>query len=170
MRCTGGATLPSGSRFSGWVLAGTSSLKTLIELPVRVVGRVHSAGLLGFEPGVESGRDQSVRALLAFGGAGGEKIGVFVLGMSGVPAHPAPLDRVRRARLDQLLPQLQVLDRSAFPLPAACLPGLDPFGAAFDEVLGVGYVDHFGALPAAADPLERRDRAGQGHFLIRGVL
>src|SRR2546426_12831417 len=77
------------------------------------------AGALLLEPRVEAGGDESVGALLALGRADREMVGVLVLGVVAVAAHPAPLDGVAGRRLNQLLPQRQVLDGAALPPPAA---------------------------------------------------
>src|SRR3989454_8798676 len=75
------------------------------------------AGALLLEPRVEAGGDESVGALLALGRADREMVGVLVLGVVAVAAHPAPLDGVAGRRLNQLLPQRQVLDGAALPPP-----------------------------------------------------
>src|SRR5437867_276411 len=106
MRSTAGAGAPSGSRFRKWLLAVTPSLKTLTELPVRIVIGVRPAGALLRQPHVEARGDEAVRALLALGGADREVVGVLVLGVSGMALDPLPGDRVRRRGLDQLLPEL----------------------------------------------------------------
>src|SRR6185295_10875593 len=91
MRSTGGATAPSLKTFRGCVFAGTPSLCTLMQLHVRVVIRESPAPLLLGEPGVEARRDEPVRALLLLRRAYRERVGVLVLRVPGVPAHPAPL-------------------------------------------------------------------------------
>src|SRR3989442_12132330 len=127
MRWTGGAAAPSGRTFNRCVLAGTPSLWTLMQLSVRVViGVGAGARPLPREPRVEARRHEPVRALLTLGCVHRERVGVLVLGMAGVPAHPAPLHGVGGGGLYELLPQLQVLDRAALPLPAARLPVLHP--------------------------------------------
>src|SRR5213594_1951060 len=117
IRSTGGAAAPSGSTFRKWVLAGTPSLNTLMQLPVGVVPGVRPAGPLLRQPRVEPGRHQTVGALLALGGPDGEVIRVLVLRVTGVALDPAPPHVVRGGRLDELLPQLHVLQRSALALP-----------------------------------------------------
>src|SRR6059036_732960 len=81
MRSTGGAAAPSGSTLRKWLLAGTPSLKTLMQLLIGIVVRVAPAGALLVEPGVERRRDQPVRACLTLRSAGREDVGVFVLRM-----------------------------------------------------------------------------------------
>src|SRR2546430_2230549 len=101
MRSTGGAAAPSGSTLRKWVLAGTPSLKTLMQLLIGIVVRVAPAGALLGEPGVERRRDQPVRACLTLRSAGREDVGVFVLRMPRVALDPAPLDLVRRRGVHQ---------------------------------------------------------------------
>src|SRR5437867_1140656 len=51
MRSTGGAAAPSGSTLTKWVLAGTPSLKTLMQLLIGIVVAVAPAGALFGDPG-----------------------------------------------------------------------------------------------------------------------
>src|SRR3989441_4991733 len=146
IRSAGGGVAPSGSTFRPCVLAGTPSLKTLMQLRVGVVVRVPAAGPLVREPGVEARRDEAVGALLPLGGAHRQIVGVLVLRVARVAFDPAPAHRVARRRLHELLPQGQVLDRSAFPFPVAADPVGDPLGHPLHQVLRVGHVDHVGAL------------------------
>src|SRR5213594_4111633 len=166
MRSTAGAVAPSGSTLRKCVLAGTPSLKTLMQLLIGIVVRVAPAGALLREPGVEPRRYQTVRAFLTLRRAGGEDVGVFVLGVPRMALDPSPHDMVRRRGLDQFLPQLLILEHSAFTLPPACRPPLHPLTHALDEVLRVGHVDDVGVLPLAADPFQSSDRPGQGHLVV----
>src|SRR5256886_15750083 len=52
MRSTGGAVAPSGNTLRKCVLAGTPSLKTLMQLLIGIVVAVAPAGALFGEPGV----------------------------------------------------------------------------------------------------------------------
>ena len=140
-----------------------------MQFPVWIVVRVMPAGALLFEPRVEAGGDESVGALLALGRADREMVGVLVLGVVAVAAHPAPLDGVAGRRLNQLLPQRQVLDGAALPPPAARDPSRDPFLHSFDQVFGVGHVGDAGVAPLAVQPFERRDRTGQRHAIVGRV-
>src|SRR5918996_3344336 len=168
-RVTGGAGVPAGNRFNGCVFASTPSLQTLMDLPVGIVARVLPAGLLAGQPRVELRRHQAVGALLPLRRSDGQVIGVFVLGVPGVSLHPRPLDLVRLPRLVELLPQLEVLHRAALAAPPARLPVRDPFRDALDQVLGVRRIDDARLLPLAADPLEGRNGAGQGHPVVGGL-
>src|SRR6266566_4342929 len=114
MRCTGGAAAPSGSTFRWCVFAGTSSLKTLMHLPVRIVVDEGAPCALSREPGVEARGYEAVGPLLPLRGALRERVGVFVLGVTGVAAHPAPVNGVARRGLHELVPQLQVLGGRRF--------------------------------------------------------
>src|SRR3989442_14034652 len=169
MRSTGGTDAPLGSTFKRCVLAATPSLKTLMQLPVRIVIRVMPAGGLLLEPRVEAGRDESVRALLALGGADREMVGVLVLGVVAVPAYPAPLDGVAGRRLNQLLPQREVLDRAALALPAARHPSGDPLLHSLDQVFGIGHVGDAGIPPLAVQPFKGPGLTGQRHALVGPV-
>src|SRR3990172_8816151 len=166
MRSTAGAAAPSGSRLRKCVFAGTPSLETLMQLLVRIVVSKVSPGPLLPQPGVEPGRHEPVRALLTLRGADREVVRVLVLRVAGVALDPRPRDVVGRRGLNQLLPQLEVLDGAAFPLPAARLPAPHPLAHAIHEVLGVRDIDDAGVPPLAADPLQRRDRACQGHLVV----
>src|SRR6266566_464316 len=149
MRSTGGAAAPSGSTLRKWVLAGTPSLKTLMQLLIGIVVRIASVG-----------------ALLALRGLGGEGVGVFVLRVPRVALDPSPLDVVRRRGLDQFLPQLLILEHPALALPAACFPPRYPLAHPFDEVLRVGHVYDAGVLPLAADPFQGSNGPGQSHLVV----
>src|SRR6266850_3355242 len=166
MRSTGGAAAPSGSTLRKCVFAVTPSLKTLMQVLIRIVLRVAPPGALLREPAVEPRRDQPVRALLTLRRAGGEDVGVFVLGVPCMALDPAPLDLVRRRGLDQFLPELLILEHSALALPSARLPPRHPLAHSLDEVLRVGNVHHAGALPLAADPFQGSNRPGQGHLVV----
>src|SRR2546422_8517675 len=117
MRSTGGAAAPLGSTLWKCVLAVTPSLKTLMQLPIGVVIAGAPAGALLGEPGVELRRNQAVRTLLTLRGADRQVVGILVLRVAGVALDPPPRDLVRRGGLDQLLPQLLVLQRTAFAPP-----------------------------------------------------
>src|SRR6267378_3062019 len=149
MRSTGGAAAPSGSTLRKCVFVGTPSLKTLMQLLIRIVVGVAPPG-----------------ALLALRRAGGEDVGVFVLGVPRVALDPAPLDFVRPRGLDQFLPEFQILEDAALALPPACFPPRHPFAHPFDEVLRVGNVHDVRVLPLAADPFQSSDRPGQGHLVV----
>src|SRR6266511_1098078 len=98
MRSTGGADAPSGSTFRIWVLAATPSLKTLIELPIRIVADVRPPRPPLGEPRVESRRHEAVGALLALRGADRQVVGILVLGVARVAFDPPPGDLVRGDR------------------------------------------------------------------------
>src|SRR2546426_3220894 len=166
MRSTGGAVAPSGSTLRKCVFAGTPSLKTLMQLLIRIVVGVAPPGALLGEPSVERRRYQPVRAFLALRSAGGEEVGVFVLGVPSMALDPAPLDLVRRRGLDQFLPELLILEHSALTLPPACFPPRHPLAHPLDEVLRVRNVHDAGVLPLAADPFQSSDRPGQGHLVV----
>src|SRR5256884_8197774 len=166
MRSTVGTASPFGSRLRACVFAATPSLATLIQLLVGVVVPITPARPLVYEPGVEAGWYQAVGALLALRRAGGEGVGVFVLRVSRMALDPSPLDLVRRRGLDQLLPELLILEYAALALPAAGFPSGDPLAHAFDEVLRVRNVHDAGVLPLAANPFQGGDRSGQGHLVV----
>src|SRR5437660_1842675 len=169
IRSTGGATAPFGRRLRAWVFAATPSLATLMQLLVGIVVQIVPTRPLLREPGVEARRHQAVGALLALRGTHRERVGVFVLGVAGVAAHPAPLDAVAGRGLHQLLPQGEILDRAALAAPAAGDPSGDPLRHSLDQVFRVRHVDDLGALPLPVQPLERRDRARERHLLVGGV-
>src|SRR2546425_8861344 len=166
MRSTGGAAAPSGSTLRKCVFAGTPSLKTLMQLLIRIVVRVAPPGARLGEPGVEPRRDQPVRAFLTLRSAGGEDVGVFVLCVPRVALDPSPLDLVRRRGLDQFLPELLILEHSALAFPPACFPPRHPLVHPLDEVLRVRNVYDAGVFPLAADPFQSSDRPGQGHLVV----
>src|SRR6185436_165772 len=93
MRSTG-AAVPSGATFSGCVFATTPSLGELTDLPIWIVLREAASRAFLPQPIVEAGRHQAVGALLQLGGAHRERIGVLVLGVVGMTAHPLPLHTV----------------------------------------------------------------------------
>src|SRR6059036_3483549 len=166
MRSTGGAAAPSGSTLRKCKLADTPSLKTLMQLLIGIVVRVAPAGALLGEPGVEPRRHQPVRAFLTLRRAGGEDVGVFVLGVPRMTLDPSPLDLVRGRGLHQLLPELLILEHSALALPATRFPPCHPLAHPLDEVLRIGNVHDAGVLPLTADPFQGSDRAGEGHLVV----
>src|SRR2546430_10277196 len=166
MRSTGGAAAPSGSTLTKWVLAGTPSLKTLMQLLIGIVVAVAPAGALFGEPGVEPRRHEPVGAFLTLGGAGREGVGVFVLRVPRLSLDPTPLALVRRRGLHQLLPELLILEHAALALPAAGLPARYPLAHPLDEVLGAGNVDDAGVLPLTAAPFQGIDRFVHGHRVV----
>src|SRR5689334_13032391 len=101
MRSAGGTDAPSGSTFRKCVLAATPSLGTLMQLLIGIVVGVPPARPPLCQPGIEARRQETVGALLALGGADREVVGVLVLGVVVVAAHPAPVDRVPGRRLHQ---------------------------------------------------------------------
>src|SRR5690348_7068992 len=146
IRSTGGAVAPSGSRFKKCVLAATPSLWMLTQLPIGIVVVIVPAGPRRRQPGVELRRHQTVRALLTLGGAHGEVVRVLVLRVARVPLDPAPRNVVRSRGLDELLPQLQVLERTAFAFPSSGFPSFHPLAHPLHEVLRVGHVRDPAAL------------------------
>src|ERR1019366_3401298 len=71
--------------------------------------RALRAGCL--EPRLESGGLQPGGMRLAGGGTSREMIGVFVLRVAVVPAHPFPRHRVRLGGIDPPAPAVQILAR-----------------------------------------------------------
>ena len=66
-------------------------------------------------------------AALVVGLGAGEPVHAVVLGVAAMAPDPMPFDPVRRGRVDQLLPQLGVLDRLPVRrLPAVRAPFVDP--------------------------------------------
>src|SRR5439155_342784 len=128
---------------------------------------VAAAGALLREPGVEAGRDEAVGALLPLGGGRGEVVGVVVLGVVVVAPDPPPFHLVGRQHLIQLLPQLEVFEGTALAAPPLALPRRHPLRDTLHQVLRIRDVAHPRVLPLAADPLERRDRPGDGHLVVR---
>src|SRR5438046_9093534 len=98
MRSTGGAAAPSGSTLRKCVLAGTPSLKTLMQLLIGIVVRIAPAGALLGEPGVGPRRYQAVGALLALRSLWGEAVRVVVLRGARVALDPEPRELARRRR------------------------------------------------------------------------
>src|SRR6266566_5387753 len=166
MRSTGGAAAPSARTLAGCVFAATPSLLVLMQLLVRIEGDVLAARALLREPRVEARGNQAVGALLLIRGAHCHDVRVFVLDVLVVAAHPAPIDRVRRRHLLELLPQLCILERTRLPPPTPPLPVLGPLVHSLHEILGVGDILHDGVPPLAANPFERRDGAGERHFVV----
>src|SRR6266496_4672818 len=140
-----------------------------MQLLVGIVVGVLPAGALLREPGIEPRWHEPVRSLLALRRTGREDVGVFVLRMPRVALDPAPLDVVRRRGLDELLPELLVLERSALALPAAGFPPRYPLAHPLDEVLRIGHVHDAGVLPLAPDPFQGSDRSGEGHLVVGGL-
>ena len=69
----------------------------------------------------------------------GQRVGALVLRVSGVAAHPVPLDIVRPGQRVQALPQVDVLDRLAGGgLPTAGAPAGHPLGDSVPDVDAVG--------------------------------
>src|SRR5437763_15680426 len=104
MRSTGGAVAPSGSTLRKCALAGTPSLKTLMQLLIGIVVRVTPAGVLLGEPGIEPRRHQPVGAVLTLRRAGRARVGGFVLRVPRTALGPTPPDLARRRGPRQLPP------------------------------------------------------------------
>src|SRR5438552_11363737 len=169
MRSTGGADAPSGSRFRKWVLAATPSLETLMQLLIGIVVGVLPARPSLRQPRVEPGRHESVGTFLTLGGADREIVGVLVLGVVVVAAHPPPLHGVPAGGLHQLSPQREVLYGAALAPPAARHPAGHPFVHPLDQVLGIGHVRDAGLAPLPVQPFQRRDGAGERHTIVGRV-
>src|SRR3954451_12374648 len=103
-------------------------------------------------------------APLVIGGRTGECIDAVVLGVAAMALDPAPVDSVRGRSLDQLLPQLGILDRLLIGgPPAVSLPVVDPSGDS------VADVDAVGMQPDPARALQRfqpPDRGEQLHSVV----
>src|SRR3989440_6814318 len=168
-RSTGATDAPVGTRFKKCVLAATPSLGTLMQVEIGIVVGVLPPRPPLCQPGVEAGRYEPVGALLALGGADGEVVGVFVLGIVVMAADPAPLDRVPGGCLHQFLPQRQILDRAALAAPAARHPAGDPVVHPLDQILGIGHVGDVGAAPLAGHAFGRGGGAPAGHASVGGV-
>src|SRR6267154_4042527 len=126
MRSTG-TDASAGTRFEGWVFAGTPSLfAALMQLLVGIEVEVFAACPLLREPGVEAGGNQAVGALLLVGGADRQRVRILVLDVLVVSADPAPLHGMRGIDLIEFLPQVGVLEHACLAAPAARLPVLAP--------------------------------------------
>src|SRR5437764_7069895 len=169
MRSTAGTAAPPVSTLAACVFAATPSLLVLMQLLVRIERDVLAASTLLGEPRIETRGNQAVGPLLVFRGSHRHEVGVFILDVLVMAAHPAPIDRVCRRDLFELLPQRGILERPRLAAPPSPLPGLGPLIHALHEVLGVGNELDDGVPPLAANPLERRDRAGERHLVVRGL-
>src|SRR4051812_45431027 len=86
--------------------------------------------------------------------------------MTGVSAHPAPLDFVRIGCGIGVLPQLQILHVPGFPLPPALFPAWQPVGHPIDDVLRVaGEQDAIG-VPSTRDLPECFNHRAEGHAVV----
>ena len=82
---------------------------------------------------------ESVMPPLVVGLGAGERVDAVVLGMAAVALDPMPFDPVRRGGVDQLLPQLGILDRLLVRrAPAVAPPVVDPAGDSVADVDAVG--------------------------------
>src|SRR4029077_3340154 len=91
----------------------------------------------GLEPRGETRLDRSGRRLLPLGCRHGEIVGVLVLRVPAMTPDPGPLNVVQSGRPDQCLPQLEVLDLAALPLPAARHPRWRPLAGALAQVIAM---------------------------------
>src|SRR6266540_6042146 len=151
----------------GSAAARWSLLTSLMQLLVGIEVHVFAAGALLREPGVETGRNQAVGALLLLSGADREGVRILVLDVLVVAADPAPLNRVGGIDLIELLPQLGVLECARFAPPAPSLPVFAPLAHPLHQILGVGDEMDQRVAPLAADPFQRGDRARERHLVIR---
>src|SRR5437899_11386790 len=135
MRSTGGAAAPSGSTLRKCVLAGTPSLKTLMQLLIGIVVRVAPAGALLGEPGVEPRRYQPVGAFLALRSLCGEAVRVLVRRVARVALDRSPRDVARRRRPCQFLPPRSIREHSALTVRAASCPPRYPLANPSDAEL-----------------------------------
>ena len=93
-----------------------------------------------------------------------ERIDAVVLWMSAMTLHPMPFDSVRRRSIEQLLPELRVLDRLLVRrAPPVLAPFVDPSGDPIADVNAIGVkVD-------TTWPLERR-QAFYGGLQLHAVV
>src|SRR5688500_12538326 len=105
---------------------------------IRIIVCVLAGCPLMQQPGAEAGRDDPRGGFLGPGGADRKIIGVFVLGVSAVSPHPGKLTLVKRQRLCQGPPQLQVFDHAGFALPSPGDPPVQPFPNSLHQILRVG--------------------------------
>src|SRR3954469_14736116 len=97
---------------------------------------------------------------LVVGFGAGERIDAVVFRMPAMAFDPVPFDSVWSGGLDQLLPQLRILDGFLIGRAPAVLPPLvDPAG---DSVANIGAV---GMELDSARPLERFEPANRGDQL-----
>src|SRR5947208_11121131 len=118
-----------------------------MQLLIGIVNRVAPPGALLGEPSVEPRRHQPVRAFLTLRRAGGEDVGVFVLGVPRMTLDPSPLDLVRGRGLDQFLPELLILEDSALALPSARFPPRHPPAHPLADELRVRHGPELRLLP-----------------------
>src|SRR5262249_36914564 len=149
-----------------WSEATTWSLGALMQLRVGIEGHKLAPRPLLREPGVEAGRNQAVGAQLLLGRADRDDVGVFVLHVLVVPAHPAPIHRMGARDLGQFLPQVDILQHAGLAAPAPRFPPREPLSHALDEILRVGDEPDVRVTPLAPHPLERPDRPRQRHFVV----
>src|SRR4029079_10091599 len=103
---------------------------------------------------------------LLVGGSAGEGIDPVVLRVAAMPLYPVPFDSMRRRRIDQLLPELCILDRLLVRRPpAVSLPVMDPAGNPVADVDAVGVKLHPARPLQGFEPL---DRSHQLHAVVRG--
>ncbi len=93
-------------------------------------------------------------------------IDVFVLGVAGMTAHPAPLDGQVVCGGAELEPQLEILDRATLPIPPPSRPAMNPFLHSLREVTAVGIENDSSGSFETPEPL---DGAAQSHAIIGGV-
>src|SRR5690606_7425242 len=120
---------------------------------------------LDLQPLDEFRLDESAGSGLLTSGADREHVHVFVLRMTGVAADPTPVDLVSGGGSRECAPQLDVLDRSVLPLPAARGPAVDPLAHAGHQVLRVGREDDAAGTPQG---VEQVARAAECHPVVRG--
>jgi len=103
---------------------------------------------------------QPVMPSLVVRGGAGERIDPIVFGVSAVALYPMPFYPVRRARVDQLLPKLSILDRLLVRrAPAVALPVVNPSRDSVTDVDAIGVQLH------PTRPLQRLEALDRGHQL-----
>jgi len=100
-------------------------------------GQVEASGADAMLRGLSLSRGGTASA--GFGDAGPrDRVGPLVFRVTGVTAHPLPVDDVPGSRGVEPLPEIDILDRLLVGrAPVAPFPAVDPFGNAVAEILAV---------------------------------
>ena len=132
----------------------------LDEAPDPMVAHIDPAHLLAARVSTEL---TSGGGCAGVGFGAGERVDAVVLGMAAVALDPMPFDPVRRRGVDQLLPQLGILDR--LPVrgaPAVLPPSVDPARDPVADINAVGVELRRGTGASAPRARESRRAAPSG--------
>src|SRR5690242_311903 len=87
--------------------------------------------------------------------------------MPHMAADPLPLHNVAAGFGDRRMPELEVLDLAALPLPTSCIPPMHPFGHPLHEILRIGREHDAESGSLTRNRAKGFDDTPKGHPIVR---